>query len=68
MDKGCYWIAIPGHMYRRDCDRSTGYCYGTMMLPETECLKDMVGKPCPNCGKLIYVDEKSYDLVKKDRT
>lgn len=68
MDNGCYWIALPGHMYRRDCDRKSGYCYETMLAPETESLNYMIGKACPNCGKPVYLDEHSYDLVKKDRT
>lgn len=63
MEGTCYWIAIPGHMYRRDCDHQVGYLYKTMVMPEKEGLKPYIGTICPNCGKKIVADEHSYDLI-----
>lgn len=65
MDKTCYWIAKPGHMYRRDCDHQVAYLYKSMMKPETESLEPYIGTKCPNCGGIVTIDEHSYDLVKE---
>lgn len=63
---GCYWIAIPGRMARKDCDREMLYLNKSMSLPENDMLSPYVGEACPCCGKPIVVDEHSYDLIKED--
>lgn len=64
-EKTCYWIALPNHMARRDCDKSSFMLYKTMMAPDSEILEPYIGTKCPYCGKEVVIDERSYDLVKR---
>lgn len=60
-ENGCYWIAVNGDMARRDCD-------GEMIFLKpnpTDKLAPYVGTICPGCGRKIFVDEHSYDLIRK---
>lgn len=59
----CYWIAIPGRMARPDCLKEMVYLPESRDLPENDILKPYVGKTCPYCGRKIYIDEQSYELV-----
>lgn len=63
--EGCYWIAIPGGMARTNCNKEMLYLNKSIKLPEEEMLTPYIGEKCPCCGNDIYIDEHSYDLVKK---
>ena len=62
---GCYWIYISKEMARRDCDRHIFYLKKDMIgnLPENKMLQPYVGTLCPMCGRKIFIDEHSYDLL-----
>jgi len=62
----CYWIAVPGRMARTDCTGDFLYLPNSRGLPDEEILTPYVGTVCPKCGKPIYIDENSYNLVKNE--
>lgn len=63
--EGCYWIALPDQMARRDCDKEIFYLSRERINGfGKETLIPYAGTKCPKCGKPIIFDEHSYDLIK----
>lgn len=63
--EGCYWIALPDKMARRDCDKEIFCLSKSYSLKDKVELAPYVGHPCPCCGKPVMVDEHSYELIKE---
>lgn len=59
--EGCYWIALKDGRARTDCAK---YIFLTdQNVDKKESLKKYEGQRCPFCGKVIFTDERSYELL-----
>lgn len=63
MDGKCYWIALKEKRARTDCAKYVEL-YKSRNLKEEESLAPYVGEKCPFCGRIIFTDEHSYELLK----